>query len=180
MWILISKYSKLKPAFTFSTFHAKAIDVSPLVQLGSTPFLDCLTEPHLSDNHDCFANLIKNPAIAKGLENLKKIYFYKAHIDKILPFIRLSPQLEKVMVENKILSDSIAENVLIDPIALNRERQKLSKQLANKGINVQKVEFFIPASNYLATRWKTVDTDLEFIKIRRCPGVIDADSHSIK
>ncbi|XP_055323475.1 uncharacterized protein LOC129578639 [Sitodiplosis mosellana] len=158
----IGEYTKWKSPFSLSTVHTKGIDLSPLVHLGELGF------PQFQSAHKDFVNMINNPALSKGLENLKKLYFWEAHIDNILPFLHLSPKLEKIIVEHEILK----KPVFIDPVALNRERKKLSEQLASKGINVSKVTFFIPESNYLETKWKTVDTNFKFIEIRRCPGEI--------
>ncbi|XP_055297718.1 uncharacterized protein LOC129566123 [Sitodiplosis mosellana] len=109
-------------------------------------------------------NIANKPALAQSLENLNEVHFNAAGIDDILPFVHLSPKLKKIGV---ILKLGENPNQAIDPVAMNREREKL----LTKTLYVSKVTIYIPQSNYLATKWKTTEIDLKLIEIKRVESI---------
>ena len=103
---------------------------------------------------------IDKPKLAQRLENLNEVRFSCLFyiMDDIMPFIRSSAKLKKIVVHR-----GISDGTVIDPVAMNREREKL----LTKNLYVSKVTIYIPEAEYLATKWKTTETDLKLIKIRR-------------
>ena len=131
-----------------SSFGNEKVDLSSLLKL---KFLTIESD---------MENIKNKPALAQSLKHLNEIYCddHNVDINDILPFLHLSPQLEKVAVY-----DINEEFTTIKPIVLNREREKL---LSNPLYNVKKVTIHLPESNYLATKWKTTETNLRLIEMR--------------
>lgn len=102
-----------------------------------------------------------NPALAQSLQHLSEI-FYRGNTDNndILPFFYLSPQLKKVAVF--VIIRKYKEPFAINPVAMNLECEKL---LVNSLFHVRKVTIYLAKEEYLATKWKTTETDSRLIEM---------------
>lgn len=94
--------------------------------------------------------LIEN--IARNLKKLKRLTFYTASIDDILPFIRHSKRLKTINVYN------LRHNVL-DLFTLNEERKKLD--------DASPISICVLENVYLPTKWKVGNLHLSLVKIIR-------------
>lgn len=104
---------------------------------------------------------IKHPtALAANIPNVKLIHIRNARIEDILPFIRLSPSVEKIRVECLMKEGDIhLKNDVIDLVALNKERQSL--------IGAHKITLHVKESIFLATKWSAMEIDCSLIRIKR-------------
>ncbi|XP_055301437.1 uncharacterized protein LOC129567992 isoform X1 [Sitodiplosis mosellana] len=147
----IDRLNSLKSLVGFAMYDIiEGIDLSRLVNLKVLSFK---TPP------ENIKNITNKAELARSLEHLEEVRFWVAHIGDILPFIQWSIKLKKVIVDNPLLD----ENGAIDSVAMNCEREKL---LTNT-LMVSKVTIYISESNYLATKWKTPETNLKMIEIQR-------------
>ena len=147
----INRLASLKSLVGLAMFDIiEEIDLSPLVHLKVLSFK---TPPENIEN-------IKNKTeLAQSLEQLEEVRFWIAHVNDIAPFIHKSTKLKKVIVDKPLLD----ENEAIDLIAMNSEREKL----LTHSRDVSKVTIYIAEPNYLATKWKTTETNLNLIEIQR-------------
>lgn len=110
----------------------------------------CMFTTRLIDDFDLLAN---------ELINLRRIYFYLANISDILPFVRRSVELLRIMVYSLEGKDFKKFTNVIDLRAMNREREHLP--------NAQKITLFVKEEIYLATKWKLGETDFALIRLKR-------------
>lgn len=168
-----------------NTLHAKGgfkrlhigtqADQTIIELLSSLPFVTGLWFPGITEEIDLsslenlkflwiFSDLEKitnKAALAQSLKGLELLLFHEARVDDILPFIRLSAKLKKIIVKNELIDEA---DKAIDPVAMNRDREKLLIEM----LDVEKVTIYIPERSYLATKWKTTQMDLKLIKVRHC------------
>lgn len=112
----------------------------------------------VSLKHLCFytAEDITNiMTLADKLINLEFIQFLYANICDILPFIRYSPKLTKIVVFRLKKSDKTILNVA----ELNEERSNLN--------NARKVTIYVEEPVYLAVKWSVNQTDGSLVRIKR-------------
>ncbi|XP_031633905.1 uncharacterized protein LOC116347460 [Contarinia nasturtii] len=94
------------------------------------------------------------------LLKLKRICFYFASSDDILPFICHATNLNKIKVECIQSGSHFDENdKILDLIALNKERKKL--------VGALKITIYVGEDVYLATKWATKQTDFNMIEMKR-------------
>lgn len=147
----IDRISKLKSLVGLAMYDLfEEIDLSALVNVKMLTF---------KSPPENYKNIKDIKQFAQSLGQLEEVHFYMAHVDDILPFIHWSPKLKKVIVDNKLLD----KNEAIDLVAMNFERERLSAHTKD----VSKVTIYISESNYLATKWKTTETNLNLIEIQR-------------
>lgn len=147
----IDRLASLKSLVGLAMFDIiEEIDLSPLINLKVLSFK---TPPENIEN-------IKNKTqLAQSLEQLEEVRFWIAHVNDIVPFIHKSPKLKKIIVDKTLLDETDA----IDLFAMNSEREKLLAHTKD----VSKVTIYIAELNYLATKWKTTETNLNLIEIQR-------------
>lgn len=144
----IDRLSSLKGLVGFSTFaFVEDVDLSALVNLKELRF---------GRNIKCVTDV---PALARSLINLNEVRFqsWPYTMDDIMPFIRLSAKLTKIILYRGIPDDF--KNL----DAMNRERKKLRAET----LYVSKVTIYISETSYLDIKWKTTEMDMELIEIRR-------------
>lgn len=93
--------------------------------------------------------------IAKDLVNLERVYFWKANLFNIIPFLRHSAKLRKIKVQH-FETDADFVSILT---AANKERGHL--------IGAQKVTIYVNECVFLEFKWATNSTDLGFIHLKR-------------
>lgn len=93
--------------------------------------------------------------LAEKLINLESIQFLYASIRDILPFIRYSSKLTKIVVFRLKKCDKTILNVA----ELNEQRSKLN--------NARKVTIYVEESVYLAAKWSINQTDGSLVRIKR-------------
>lgn len=103
--------------------------------------------------------------LVEKLVNLEFVQFTFVKFDDILPFVRHSPKLTKIVVYRLMEFD---ENML-NIEELNKERSKL--------VNARKVTMFVQEHIYLAAKWAKNQTNCSFIEIKRGSSY-DAINHS--
>lgn len=104
------------------------------------------------------SNVSNLDTVAKRLRKLRKLYFYYASSDQVLPFVRHSRNLKQVKVRNLESGTHFDGNILYLP-GLNKERKKRS--------NAQKVTIYLEEDIYLTTKWTTDKTDYDLVSIER-------------
>lgn len=112
-------------------------------------------------NSSLVADLRSLPNI---LTNLKRIYFAKASIDDILPFISGSMTLNRINVLSLLTGTHFDQHDgVLDLAALNRQRKRLNEP--------RRITIYVDEHVYLATKRAMKRTDFDLIKMIR------ADSH---
>lgn len=94
-------------------------------------------------------------SLAKDLVNLERIYFWKATVHNLVPFIRHSAKLQKIKVQHL---ETDADFIFI-LMAVNRERANLAR--------ARKVTIYVNENIFLEFKWATDTTDLGFVQIKR-------------
>lgn len=107
------------------------------------------------DHFTC--DFINMTQIAENLKNLKDVSFLDGNYNTILPFIQQSPKLKRIVV--KYMDSDDDRNELL---AFNRERKKLYEILGN----ASKVTIYIPETQYLKIRMKSITMYLDLVEIR--------------
>ncbi|XP_055297567.1 uncharacterized protein LOC129566056 [Sitodiplosis mosellana] len=156
----IMNYDKTNQEFVDRLISLKSLVRFVAKEITETVDLSSLVNLKVLTVRSGVENIANKPALARSLENLIEVNFCRANIDDILPFVHLSPKLKKIHVVMTLGENS---NQAIDPVTMNREREKLLTET----LYVSKVTIYIPESNYLATKWKTTETDLKLIEIQR-------------
>lgn len=128
----------------------------------SLPLLAGLRELVIFDG----ANCTDMDILARSLVNLRRLYLANATIDDLLPFIRHSQQLNKIMA---LLRLDETKGVL-DLAKLNTEREKLN--------GATKVTVYVTDDIFLATKWtiRNGDLNLSLVEIKRA-GSIEWNYH---
>lgn len=138
--------------------------------------LQNLVEFHAQHSYD----IIDSEALAAN-ENLQRIHFAAANFDDLMPFIRKAKNLEKIKIDAIFHADHIRKTrdaIIYAPKTsmsctinwddtqspinlryLNTERGKL--------VHATKIIIYVKEEVYLATKWVTGQTDLEFIQLKR-------------
>ncbi|XP_055303133.1 uncharacterized protein LOC129568837 isoform X3 [Sitodiplosis mosellana] len=95
--------------------------------------------------------------LANGLVNLERLYLCKTTYNDILPFIRQSVKLNRIIVKGVYFSENIFK-----VSTMNKEREKLK--------NARKVTIYVPDDLFVTIKWATPngDTDLKLVEIKRC------------
>lgn len=121
----------------------------------SLPHLITLKELAIMDG----ANPCEMEILANNYLNLQYLFIQNATYDTLLPFIRRSVKLKRVLVFPK--DKSHFNGNFLDLVQLNEERSKL--QMA------QKLVIYVPDNVFLKTKWKTNngDTNLRLIQMKR-------------
>lgn len=89
---------------------------------------------------------------------LERIHFSEASAHDILPFIQKSSKLQIMKIDSLI--DGIhLQNGILDLVALNKERTDLKK--------TRKLTIYVNERVFLATKWATIDMNLNLIELRR-------------
>ncbi|XP_031635826.1 uncharacterized protein LOC116348820 [Contarinia nasturtii] len=96
---------------------------------------------------------------ANGLTKLERLYIVQASIDHIMPFIRRSPNLNKI----KFIPGS--RGVVLNLAMLNAERAML--------IGARKITIYTRDDVFLATKWtsRNGETNLSLIEMRRADSI---------
>lgn len=123
------------------------------------PLLTGITE--LGINKQCGGIDIK--FLAANYNQIRHLHLNIVDFTEILPFIRHSLTLKSVKI------DEFNEKVL-DVVKLNNERKKLQ--------GARRVTMYVNDDVYLATKWSTPETILEFIEIRRQQSCNNLRPHS--
>lgn len=95
-----------------------------------------------------------------NLINFKRIHFYAASIDDIMPLIKRSVKMQRIKVD--ILEGGVHFNEntkVIDLLTLNRTREQLT--------DAKKMTLYVTDRIYLATKWAMKGTDFGFIRLKR-------------
>lgn len=140
----------------------KLITVKGFVGLKSTALsvdtnFTSLANLEIFDFDHFTSDIINMTAIAENLKNLKEISLLDGNYSNILPFIQHSPKLKRIVV--KYMESDDDRNELL---AFNRERRKLCEILGD----VSKVTIYIPETQYLEIRMKSVTMFLDLVEIR--------------
>lgn len=116
-------------------------------------------------------------ATVANLKNLERIQFKHADVVDLIPFIRKSRKLTKIIVSKFVLIDlnveipkgglkfisvggnGLIEQTVVNLSTLNAERAKLP--------NATKITLIVDERTYLATKWAMKATDFEYIQMRR-------------
>lgn len=93
--------------------------------------------------------------IARDSVNLERLYFWKAGIYNLVPFLRYSAKLKKIKVQHFEPGENFASILT----TINAERANLSR--------AQKVTIYLDENIYLDFKWTTNSSDLGFIRIKR-------------
>lgn len=83
----------------------------------------------------------------------------EANIDAIL-FIRHSKRLKTIKIDRMFDTN-------LNLFALNREREKLENECKFELFALGKVSIDVPEEVYLATKWKSQNSNLKLVKIKR-------------
>lgn len=96
--------------------------------------------------------------LAHGLINLEQLYLCNATFSNLLPFIRYSVKLNRIVMKDEI---HLNENIF-NVRTLNNQRKMLK--------NPHKLTIYVSDELFIATKWATTNgvIDLKFIKIQRC------------
>lgn len=130
-------------------FNASDMDLNSLVNLEILQFA-------------CGINQIKNaPQLAQNLTQLKEIYFHKASIGDILPFVLELTKLRKISVE-KFMNNNGSQWINLH--AINEQRKRLRETTTN---HVSKVTLFMVEEIYLRTRVKSISMNLQYVEMQR-------------
>lgn len=107
-------------------------------------------------NSECIADM---EIVANELINLKRIHFYRANADDIIPFMRKSVELEKIKVGRFYNGAHFSEDTqIIDLPALNEERIQLT--------DARKITLYVWEDVYLATKWTLKETNFALIRLK--------------
>lgn len=93
--------------------------------------------------------------LANGLVNLERLYLCKITYNDILPFIRHSVNLYRIILKDDLFN-------VFNVNTLNCEREKLK--------NARKITIYVQDDHFVAIKWATTngDTNLKFIEVKRC------------
>lgn len=97
-------------------------------------------------------------AIAKALPNLERVYLKTASSDDVLAFIRHSPKLNQIKVENLEPGTHLYGRI-IDLSAFNKERAKL-----NGG---RKVKYFVSKNMHSMSKLRNKSSKFNLIKLKK-------------
>lgn len=104
------------------------------------------------------SSIMNLDALPDYVPNLERIHFSDASSDHILPFIRNSPKLKIMKIEN-LLDGMYLLNGDLNIEALNTERMKRN--------NVRKLIIYVNERVFLATKWKHLKMNFNRIRIKR-------------
>lgn len=95
--------------------------------------------------------------LANGLLNLERVMVCKTTFNDILPFIRHSTKLYRIILKDAHFSENIFK-----VSTMNNERAKLK--------NARKVTIYVPDDLFVAIKWAATngDTNLKLVEIKRC------------
>lgn len=120
------------------------------------PTLDNLDELFVDESSQ-FKNL---ESVANDFINLKRIHFWAASSNDILPFIKATATLDRIRVDKLECGTYFDEDTnALDLVALNTERQQLE--------GAQKITLYVSDHVYLATKWASRETEFDFICLKR-------------
>lgn len=94
--------------------------------------------------------------LAQGLINLERLYLCKTTYNDLMPFIRQSVKLNRIIVKSVYSNDNIFKVA-----KMNKEREKLK--------NAKKVIIFVPDELFVAIKWANIngDTNMKLVEIKR-------------
>ncbi|XP_031620199.1 uncharacterized protein LOC116338807 isoform X1 [Contarinia nasturtii] len=116
------------------------VDLSPLINLKKL----CL---------DRASDIENMKELAQTLINLETIQFIRAELRDIMPFIKDSVKLNKIIIYNEIDANTFKLT------ALNDARMKLT--------GARKITMYVREDNYLTAKWSKTGTKLKFIEVKR-------------
>lgn len=107
--------------------------------------------------------------IATKLANLKFVHFGLSDTNHVKLFMGGNPKLERIRIDWFVdRVGNIEDDKVLSLIELNNER-------ATKLPNAKKVTLYVQEPIYLATKWASRETDLDFIKLKRIDTLNDRD-----
>lgn len=115
-----------------------------------------------------FLNHSVSDMLAKNLVNIEQLRLEDATINDVLPFVRHSKKLRAVRVFS-FNSESFFVEYAVDLVTLEKERQKLKKELQGL-VNPTKVLVYVDERSYLATKWQVGNLRLDLVNIERIEG----------
>lgn len=146
----ISSVRGLEKLYTFKCFLNPTL--SPIPHLKELAMYD--------DVHPRSSELMVDLAI--NLISLERVYFIEAKINAIMPFLRYSPRLKGIKIDQFCQVVGI-DNDIIDLTALNRERCKLD--------DATKVTIYVNEEVFLKTKFAIKNTKLSLITLKRHEAV---------
>lgn len=112
---------------------------------------------HIGKTLECHETYFET--LAKNIVNVDIIEFSWHYFKDILGFILYSPKLKTIVIHS--LMDCLDNNAMddLEIEKLNKKRSKLT--------NARKITIYAPEEYYLTTKWRTNETNLSFIEIKR-------------
>lgn len=108
--------------------------------------------------------------LAKNLVNIEQLCLEIATINDALPFVRHAKKLRAVRVFS-FNSESFFVEYAVDLVTLEKERQKLKKELQGL-VNPTKVLVYVDERSYLATKWQVGNLRLDLVNIEQSKHLI--------
>lgn len=137
----------------------KLLKLDSLTMLGG--YINCIESPtiQLEELNVTEASDVRDlETFPDKMPNLERINFSGASSDHILPFIRSSPKLKIMKIENLLDGNHLVGGVL-DLIALNNARKGMAR--------ARKLIIFVNERVYLATKWAQRQMFFSLIELRR-------------
>lgn len=137
----------------------KLFTLEPLTMLGgyiNSIEVSAANVTELNITEGC--SVIDLDSLPDKVPNLERIHFSNASSDHILPFIRHSPKLMQMKIEN-LIDGSHLLNGALDLNALNLKRQKL--------IKARKLIIYVNERVFLATKWQNMQMFFNRLEVRR-------------
>lgn len=140
-------------------FSLNALEKLHLSELSVNLVLPPSTEfKELSFGFD--SDIMNLEAFAENLSNIERIYFRFADFNTILTFIRHSPRLREIIVNQLYQRDGkYFKDDIIDVAALNKERSQLFYK--------RKVTVYVNEKIFLATKYATNNTNYDLVAVKR-------------
>lgn len=117
-----------------------------------------------------FRNHSVSDMLAKNLVNIEQLCLEIATINDALPFVRHAKKLRAVRVFS-FNSESFFVEYAVDLVTLEKERQKLKKELQGL-VNPTKVLVYVDERSYLATKWQVGNLRLDLVNIEQSKHLI--------
>lgn len=92
------------------------------------------------------------------LPNLERIHFLEANSNQILPFVRNSPRLKLMKIE-ELMDGAHLDGGILDILMLNNERMKMIKKY--------KLMIYVNEEVFVTTKWNKQKMNFGFVEIRR-------------
>lgn len=136
------------------TVHGlEKVCIKNFIQCYELPLVISLKELSIMDT----TPTVDMDALAHGLINLERLYLCKTTYNDILPFIRHSIKLNRIILKDPYYNENVFK-----VSTMNREREQLK--------NARKVTIYVPDDLFVTIKWATTngDTNLEFVEVKRC------------